>query len=249
MRAENYQDVLRILDDVLAKAKRDNDRIGYFAALYKRVTIRIHESIERGEFDDNELMERMITTFANRYLEALVCFRENRPATGPWMLTLTSTRAWPPTLLQHLLLAMNAHINFDLGIAAATVCSGDELASFRGDFDKINAILGSLMDAVIKEFGQMWPIIMTLHRLVGGKETIFLNLDMAIAREHAWKVAHGLAALDDATRESTISKLDGDVTLLGRMVAFPLFPINYVMLFFRLTERRRVSEVIDILVS
>lgn len=249
MKAENYQDVLRILDDILAQAKRENDRVGYFAALYKRVTMRIHESIERREFDDNERMERMITIFANRYLDALVCFREKRKVTGPWMLTLVTTRAWPPTLLQHLLLAMNAHINFDLGIAAATVCPGDQLDSFRGDFDKINAILGSLMDSVIAEFGQIWPIIMTLHRMIGGEETVFLNFDMAIAREHAWKVAQGLAALDEAEREPIISKLEGEITTLGRLVAFPLFPINYVMLIFRLTDRKKVSQVIDILTT
>lgn len=247
MQAATYQDVLSLLDEILAQAKRDNDRIGYFAALYKRVTIRIHESIERKEFDDNERMERMVTTFANRYLEAMVHFREKRPATGPWLITFEATRLWPPTLLQHLLLAMNAHINFDLGIAAATVCPGDQLESFRGDFDKINTILGSLMDSVIAEFGQIWPIITAIHRLIRGKETVFLNLDMSVAREHAWNVAHSLAALDETAREPVISKLDGEITLLGKMVAYPGYPINFVMLIFRLTDRKKVPQVIDIL--
>ena len=58
---------------------------------------------------------------------------------------------WRPIILQHLLLGMNAHINLDLGIAAATVAPREALPSFQHDFDEINVILTGLIGAVEAE--------------------------------------------------------------------------------------------------
>src|SRR3712207_8653052 len=54
-----------------------------------------------------------------------------------------------PLVVQHLILGMNAHINLDLGVAAATVApTPEELQSLKPDFMTINALLGRLFAVV-----------------------------------------------------------------------------------------------------
>jgi hypothetical protein len=52
-------------------ALRDGDRIGYFASLYRQVTVAIRAAIRTNEFDDGERMSRFDAAFGNRYFAAL----------------------------------------------------------------------------------------------------------------------------------------------------------------------------------
>ena len=117
--------VIAQLGDVIDRSLRERSRLGFFAALYRKVTIKVKEGIAAGRFDDGPRMERLDVTFANRYLEALARFRNGQPPTPCWLLSFETAATWAPIILQHLLLGMNAHINFDLGIAAATTCPRD----------------------------------------------------------------------------------------------------------------------------
>ena len=46
-------------------------RLGYFAALYKRITIAVDTAIEQDMFEDGPRMERFDVAFARRYFDAL----------------------------------------------------------------------------------------------------------------------------------------------------------------------------------
>jgi hypothetical protein len=52
---------------------------------------------------------------------------------------------------------MNAHINFDLGIAAQAVAPGNALPSLEHDFNQINNILGSMINKVRSDIGEVSP--------------------------------------------------------------------------------------------
>jgi hypothetical protein len=47
-------DVVVALDDIIARARDENSRLGYFPALYRRVTVEVGNGIERGAFEDGE---------------------------------------------------------------------------------------------------------------------------------------------------------------------------------------------------
>ncbi|NIR65754.1 MAG: hypothetical protein GWN00_24945 [Aliifodinibius sp.] len=98
--------------------------MGYFAALYRKVTIRVKE-----EFEDPERMERLDVLFANRYLEAFEQYHTRKETTVSWKLAFDTCKRWRPIVLQHLLLGMNTHIRLDLGVAAAETAN-------RGQFEK-----------------------------------------------------------------------------------------------------------------
>ncbi|CAN0563847.1 unnamed protein product, partial [Laminaria digitata] len=74
--ATTIDEVILALDEIIAHAKRDASRLGYFAALYRRVTIKIKEGIASGIYEDPERMEQLDVIFANRYLTAYRAYVE-----------------------------------------------------------------------------------------------------------------------------------------------------------------------------
>src|SRR5258708_13760064 len=81
---------------------------------------------------------------------------------------------------------MNAHINFDLGIAAQAVAPGAELASLEHDFNQINAILGAMVAKVRTDVEEVSPWINFLDRLAPAAENQFINFSLDKARATAW---------------------------------------------------------------
>jgi len=61
----------RRLERVVDESITTRSRIGYFAALYRQVTVAVRDAIHAGEFDDGPRMDAFDTAFGNRYLDAL----------------------------------------------------------------------------------------------------------------------------------------------------------------------------------
>src|SRR5215216_7912660 len=59
MPAHTIDEVIEHLDDLIAHARRAKNRLGYFAALYRNVTIKVKEGILAGSFEDAARMERL----------------------------------------------------------------------------------------------------------------------------------------------------------------------------------------------
>lgn len=240
-------DVIERLDEIIDDAKRRRSPEGYFAALYRTVTVQVKEGVEAGDFDDGPRMEELDVVFANRYLDAHEAYRTGRPVTDSWRLAFDTGRAWWPIVLQHLLLGMNAHINLDLGIAAARVAPGAELPALKGDFDRINGILASLVDEVQDELASIWPVLKLLDHTAARTDEAAVNFAMARARDHAWSVARQLAPVPEADQPTVIRGLDLEVTRIGHLVRHPGFWIATVLKIVRLGELGTVRRKIDIL--
>ncbi|MDB5278402.1 MAG: hypothetical protein JWR61_3357, partial [Ferruginibacter sp.] len=71
-------EVIDQLTNIVAKAAAENNRAGYFAALYKKVTIAVYDKIKAGYFDDNDRMERLDVVFASRYLDAFQEYTQHK---------------------------------------------------------------------------------------------------------------------------------------------------------------------------
>src|SRR5688572_24228267 len=119
-----------IIKDCIAR----QDRLGYFAALYNRVTLAVRDGIARGEFDDGPRMERLDVIFANRYITAYDTYRSGELPSTAWFKAVNAAQTSNHIVLQHLLAGMNAHIDLDLGVAAARVAGrGGALDGVRVD--------------------------------------------------------------------------------------------------------------------
>ncbi|UCF21072.1 MAG: hypothetical protein JSU87_06710 [Gemmatimonadota bacterium] len=247
MLANNIGEVVERLDEIIGWSRENRSRLGYFAALYRKVTIEVRQGIADGFFEDGRRMERLDVAFANRYLEAFYQLRRGDAPTSSWRVAFSAAGDWWPIVLQHLLLGMNAHINLDLGIAAAAVSPGDEIRSLESDFKRINAILARLVDDVQGELAEIWPALRLLDRVAGRADDAIVNFSMEKARQYAWKTAVRLAPLGPAAQVDLIRELDREVAAIGRVVRAPGVILGFVTKIIRLRERGSVESIIDIL--
>lgn len=247
MPAATIDEVIDRLDAVIARARGDASRLGYFPALYRKVTVSVRDGIRDGIFDDGERMERLDVVFANRYLDAIEARGRGEQPTASWKVAFGAAERWWPIVLQHLLLGMNAHINLDLGIAAARIAPGAEIDDLKGDFDRINGVLARLVGGVKEELSTVWPALRWLDRLAGASEDVIINFSMTRARDRAWECALRLAPLSAEAQSREIAALDERVAAFGRLIRKPLPVARLVTFVIRLRERGSVPEIIELL--
>lgn len=190
--AQTIDEVIHQLEQLIAECIDTNDRIGYFAALYHKVTVRVREGILNHEFDNGARMERLDVIFANRFLWAVQQYRNKQTPSGSWQATFDACLKRRILVLQHLLLGMNAHINFDLGIAAVEAANRNDLRSIRNDFNAINTILGSLVFEVMNELNRVSPLL-SLFGFHATNESILIQFSITNARDGAWGFAENLS--------------------------------------------------------
>src|SRR5687767_7404122 len=248
MPAQTIDEVLAQLDEVIHRTRQESSRLGYFATLYRNVTLKVKEGINAGVFEDGTRMEQLDVTFANRYLEALDSFQKGRQTSKCWLKAFNTAANWPPIILQHLLVGMNAHINFDLGIAAQEVAPGDALPSLRKDFDQINNILASMVIKVRSDIEQLSPWIKFLDQFDTKGQDRFIDFSLSKARASAWLVATMINSTPPEHLARKMHILDEGVTILGSLVAHPRdLLVRLGLHIIRLRESNDVPHVIDVL--
>ena len=97
-------EVISALQIIIAESEKNSDTMGYFAALYKKVTIKVKEGIASGYFDDGSRMEQLDVVFAKRHLEAYFTFQNGEPVTLSWQKAFELSARYRPIVLQHLLI-------------------------------------------------------------------------------------------------------------------------------------------------
>jgi uncharacterized protein with NAD-binding domain and iron-sulfur cluster len=242
-------DVFGVIDrlhEIIANARQEQSRIGYFAALYLHVAMKVQECVEDGLFANPLFIQDLNVAFFNRYFDALDQYQHGQAPTKSWLIAFEAARSNRATVDQHLLLGINAHINLDLGIAVARVCKPQDLAGNKSDFDKMTAILLELFEDVMKSLGQISPLLGWLDTTLATPKDVLIRSGMTRARIHAWNVAVKLAPLSEPEQFKQIRALDDFVAGLGRMIwpAPLLLPITAL---FRMNERGSVPQVIDFL--
>src|SRR3954454_23690926 len=97
---------------LVAELEADRSPGRYFLSTYTRTTRAVGAALEDGRFEDPAWVEDWDIVFADLYLDALRAFRAD-PASAPrpWRVAFTADPSLPP--VAHLLLGMNAHINYD----------------------------------------------------------------------------------------------------------------------------------------
>ncbi|MEK6406350.1 MAG: DUF5995 family protein [Acidobacteriota bacterium] len=241
-------EVIQQLDDNIARSIQEQSRLGFFAALYRKVTVKVKEGIAEGRFDDGPRMERLDVTFASRYLAAMNQFRLGQRPSLCWLASFKAAAASRPIILQQLLLGMNAHINFDLGIAAAEVSPGDELPSLQHDFNEINAILAGLVGQVQSEIDEVSPWTRFLDHIDPKADVAVVNFSMAKARACSWELATKLAPLSPNQWKLHLDLRDVEATALSELVRHPiglLFKLGLLVI--RSRESNDIARVIDVL--
>jgi len=246
-RVTSIGEVIDRLSAILQWALANDSRLGYFPALYRKVTVSVQNGIQQDAFDDGKRMEQLDIIFASRYLDAFRTWCTGRLPTQSWRLAFESTSEYWPIVLQHLLLGINAHINLDLGIAAAETMRNANLEDVHGDFNKINAVLTSLVDDVQTELAEVWMTLRLMNRFLGNIDDAIVNFSMKKARDEAWRSAQTFRALPETAWPEAIARQDKQTLIIGTLVRHPGRFLSTVTGIVRVGELRSPRRVIEIL--
>ncbi len=240
-------EVISHLDTIVKECEARGSRMGYFPAMYNRVTRRAKQRIIDGSFEDNERMERFDVIFANRYLAAYYAYRDHKPCSESWKITFEAAKKWSPMVIQHLVASMNAHICLDLGIAAAET-ETKNLPSLKNDFDQINDILDSLIDEVEAELREIFHPLITFDKLTGNVYWRVAHVSIIKARADAWSVAEAYSQLQSETeREAFIKARDEHVAKIGNSILRPPALVRLTAGKLRIFEKGNIASKVRIL--
>lgn len=137
----------RRLDDL--PAELGHRRV--FLETYQRTTRAVGAAVDAGYFEDSAWVTRWDVAFAELFLVAHDADLTGGEVPQPWRLAFTADPQL--AVLTHLLLGMNAHINYDLPPAMLSVISDDEFADRvllerrRRDHERVDRILASRVTA------------------------------------------------------------------------------------------------------
>jgi hypothetical protein len=215
-------DVLARLDEIVDRCHDRGSRLGFFPAMYRKTTQEVKVGIETGRFEDPERMERLDVVFALRYLRAFERLEAGDRPRAAWDYAFLMARSPTPTVVQHLLLGMNAHINLDLGVSAADVAPGESLYGLKRDFDTINQILGEMVDDIQADLANVFPLMAVLDFLCLRFDERAVHAAICRARAGAWDKACTLAhCVSPDQRQSRIVGFDRQTLVLAQRICPP----------------------------
>jgi hypothetical protein len=156
------------MEGLLAPLEARGDPGRYFLATYLRTTRAVKEELDRGGFRDTAWVERWDVAFADLYLDALEAAEAGRRPPAPWAVAFAAGEQDRFPALRHVLLGMNAHINYDLAQSLLAVISEEEfddpqlLAGRAADHEHIDSVLVARVGAEDSE----------LESLSGGRSLV-----------------------------------------------------------------------------
>ena len=237
-------EVINELEKIISECETNNNPMGYFAALYQKVTIRVLEGIENHIFDDGLLMEKLDVIFAKRYIDAYYAWQKGEAVTKSWQKAFEISNNYWPIVLQHLLVGMNAHINLDLGIAAAEVSKNKNIDDLENDFNRINEILSSLVNDVQNNLAEIWPTLKKILQKTNKADDFLVDFSMKLARDGAWKFAKTLSVTPENQVDKLLEERDIKVAEKAVLITNPGFVPNLIFKIIRLGEKGTVTSKI-----
>jgi Family of unknown function (DUF5995) len=182
------------LDDLPPRAAHRSAFLG----TYLRTTQAVGAAVDEGSFEDPEWVERWDVVFAELYLDAhdADIARDAAHVPRPWRLAFDAPAGLPA--LRHVLLGINAHVNYDLPQAMLAVISPDDfddpilIGRRQRDHERIDKVLagrvGAEEDQLSAEQTRLDKVLAPLNRL-GSKRFL---------REARQKVWHNVGELHAA---------------------------------------------------
>lgn len=175
--------VLDRMQQVVDSIPADQPHRRFFAGTYLRTTRAVGDAVDQARFEDPDWVERWDAAFADLYLNAVT---DPANAARPWRLALAAPARLPQ--LRHVLLGINAHINYDLPQALLAVISDDDfadpvlMARRRRDHERIDGVLSARVGQEDSEFADQT----ILDRLIRPLNHRASRRFLAEARRKVW---------------------------------------------------------------
>ncbi len=215
--------------------------------MYRRTTAQILKEVELGSFEDNERMEKFDVEFANFYLDAYNGYIKNTEVSKSWSFAFLLEKE-PLTILQHIMIGINTHINLDLALAVSVVMNGKEVSEIENDFNKVNRILSDIVNEMQDRLSRVSRLLFLLDLAGENSDEKIINFSMGRAREVSWRNANLLWSLGVDHQGEAIDTMDLVVLKLGECIKSPKSKvIGFVLKCIGRFEEKNVGKVISTL--
>ena len=219
-------DVIERMTALAGELRRDGDGRLAFHATYLRTTQAVAQALRDGAFADPGWVDRWDVAFARLYLDALDAARRGEPVPEPWAVAFGVAAAEPDLpAVRHVLLGMNAHINYDLPQALIAVISDAEFgdpqvrALREADHRRIDEVLAVQVGAEDAEFRRLHPAATWQDRAVQPLNRAATRRFLRESRAKVWANALELSKARAAGPDSYAGRLAELEKLCGRRVA------------------------------
>jgi hypothetical protein len=245
--ATSITEVIQELDNVIDWCVEKKSRIGYFATLYKKMTVAVQQGIQQNRFADGKRMERLDVIFANRYLSAWKAYTTKQPCTNAWCAAFDASESNKLIVLQHLLLGINTHINLDLGIAAAETAGDTDINLLKSDFEMINDVIAHTSNDVQETLCRIWFPLRFINRISNNREDAVINFSIKTARQASWSNAVALSLAKGQARTNHVNFLDNGVVAVANRIKAPGMYVSMLLWPVLKMEDKEVSKIIKTL--
>ena len=212
------EEVLLRLDDIIEWSQINKSPTGYFACTSKSMTLAVANGIKNRKFEDGKRMVALDVAFANRYLEAFENYRNKKKCSNAWFTAFEAAKNKDLLIMQHILLGINAHINLDLGVSAASIVPYRKIAPLKNDFNRINDVIAAINQNVQDSLNKICYPVGLIDELSNGQDNVMLDFAISKARQTSWASAFILSNSLVILRPSLINMIDNAATLVGRNI-------------------------------
>ncbi len=218
-------EVAERLEQIEKYCRRRRDPRGIFATAYLQITRAIEAEIVRNRFRDNEWVARYLVRFGNLYRQALLAYERKDYGLVPraWRIAFDTACAGRGLVIQHLLLGINAHINYDLALTLEAVGIDPDRQDKYADHTHVNDILEAATDQLKSSVSGMYaPVLERLDWIGGRIDDELARFSIERARDHAWSFAVALqAAKGDTERGLLLRALDSQAAVMANVILAP----------------------------
>ena len=246
---KTIEEVILKLDEIIAWSILNNSPIGYFACTYRSMTLAVLDGVKKKKFEDGKRMVTLDLSFANRYFAALENYQNNKKCSNAWFTAFEAAKNTDLLIMQHILLGINAHINLDLGVSAASIMPYRKVNDLKNDFDKINEVIASINQKVQDSLSEICYPIEVIDQLSQGKDNVMLDFAISKARQTSWASAYILSNSIQFIRPALISIIDNAAALIGRNILISNKISPKVLKIMKACESNDVKKNIGILSS
>lgn len=198
-----------------------------FLDCYATMTGNMLAGLDGGRFRDGEWVGHLLERFSDYYFDALAAYEQGAAhVPAVWQVTHDATRRKGVTAVQHLLLGVNAHINYDLVLALRDQLAGEwgshSPAARQQRFEDhmlVNQIIAETVDRVQDTIVERhMPLLDLVDRLGGPVDEWLTARVIGRWRREVWVAAEKmLDAGDAAAQEALRQELERRAVVRARL--------------------------------
>ncbi|MCS3531030.1 DUF5995 family protein [Chryseobacterium sp. JUb7] len=246
---KTIEEVLTKLDEIILWSKQKQSPIGYFACTYRIMTAQVLKGIQQKKFEDNPRMTQLDIAFATRYLNAWDSYSKGKKCTNSWYFAFEAAKNKNLLILQHIFLGMNAHINLDLGISAASIMPYRKINPLKTDFENINNVIASINQKVQDSLNKICYPVDLIDKISNGKDNAVLDFAISKARDTSWATAVMTSNTPNFLKENVIGIVDYAAAKVASQILNPKILTPALMKELKKCENIDVVKNIEILAA